>query len=296
MANDVIDINGAPAITGLLFRRFRGPSDFPLMAAVFTASAEADHVEQVTSIEQIAFNYAHLVNSDPERDMIFAEKNKELIGYARCWWYEEANGPHLYGFLLHLLPAWRGKGIGRSMLHWLENRLCVIAGGHPVCCAKFFQAVASQYERDKTALLEREGYQPVRFSWEMVRQSLDDIPDFPLPAGLEVRPSLPEHYRPIWEASNEAFRDHWGYAEPTEDHYQAWLADKTLFQPHLWQIAWDIATDQVAGQVRTFIDHAQHEKFKRKRSYTESISVRRPWRRRGLARALISLSLRAQKE
>ncbi len=145
-------------------------------------------------------------------------------------------------------------------------------------------------------MLEHEGYHPVRYGWEMVRPTLDDLPDFPLPEGLEVRPVLPEHYRAIWDAATEAFRDHWGFAQPSEEDYQAWLKDKTIFQPHLWQIAWEVATNQVVGQVRTFIDHAQNEKYSRKRGFTEFISVRRPWRRRGLARALIARSLKAQKQ
>jgi ribosomal protein S18 acetylase RimI-like enzyme len=62
------------------------------------------------------------------------------------------------------------------------------------------------------------------------------------------------------------------------------------------QVAWDRATDQVAGQVRTFIDHEQNKLYDRQRGYTEMISVRRPFRRRGLARALIVRSLRVQKQ
>jgi len=130
----------------------------------------------------------------------------------------------------------------------------------------------------------------------VVRPTLNHILDVPLPAGLEIRPARPEHYRAIWEASNEAFRDHWGFVQPTEEDYQAWLNDKTIFQPDLWQIAWDIQTQQVAGQVRTFIDQAQNNKYGRQRGFTEFISVRRPWRRRGLARALIARSLKTQQQ
>ena len=130
----------------------------------------------------------------------------------------------------------------------------------------------------------------------MVRPDLENIPNFPIPEGLEVRQVLPEHYRAIWDADNEAFRDHWGYSEPSEQDYQAWLVDKTTFQPELWQIAWDIETNQVAGQVKTFIDHEQNKLYDRKRGWTEMISVRRPFRRRGLARALIARSLQAQKQ
>jgi len=43
------------------------------------------------------------------------------------------------------------------------------------------------------------------------------------------------------------------------------------------------------------IDHEQNRLYQRQRGYTEYIGVRRPWRRRGLARALIVRSLWLQK-
>jgi mycothiol synthase len=294
--NDLLTVDRPPAIPGLAFRRFRGPSDYPRMAAAIQASADADKIERADTAEDIAGAYAHLSNSDPYQDMIFAEVNGEVIGYSRAFWWEETNGPRIYGFVGFLVPAWRRKGIGRVMLRWLEQRLREIAAGHPADRPMFFQGFTEEHEVGLAALLTAERYQPVRYFYRMVRPTLDDIPDFPLPAGIEVRPVLPEHYRAIWEADIEAFQDHWGFAPPTEEDYQAWLSNKTLFQPHLWQVAWDVSTDQIAGQVRTFIDAAQNEKYQRQRGWTEFISVRRPWRRRGLARALIARSLRVQKE
>ncbi len=108
-----------------------------------------------------------------------------------------------------------------------------------------------------------------------------------MPPKLEVRPVLDEHIRPIWDADVEAFRDHWGYVPPNEESYQHWL-EWRCFNPELWKVAWD--GDQVAGMVLNFIDEQENEKYQRKRGYTESISVRRPWRRRGLAQALIAES------
>jgi GNAT superfamily N-acetyltransferase len=297
MIDDTIPIPDSPSIAGLRFRHFRGESDFPLMADAIAASAEADHIERATTAEDIAEAYAHLTNCDPYQDMIFAEVEGNVIGYSRAWWHaDEGDGPYLYSFIGFLVPAWRRKGIGTIILRWIENRIREIAKDHPAERPKYFQVFVTQYEAGLAALLEKEGYAPIRITHEMVRPTLEDIPDFPLPVGLEVRPVLPEHYRTIWEASNEAFQDHWGFFPPTEADYQEWLNDKIIFQPHLWQIAWDIDTHQVAGQVRTFIDHATNEKYGRKRGYTEFISVRRPWRKRGLARALIAISLRVQKE
>lgn len=296
MTPELFEISDGPVITGLRFRHFRGASDYPQMAVAIAASADADQVERVTTIEDIAHAYAHLTNCDPYQDMIIAEINGEIIGYSRGWWFAEERGPHIYAFVGFLIPAWRRKGIGTVMLRWLENRLRLIADGHPSAQAKFFQTSITQYEVGLAAMVLREGYHPIRYHWQMVRPTLENLPDFPLPEGLELRPVLPEHYQAIWEASNEAFHDHWGFAQPSEEDYQDWLSDKTIFQPHLWQVAWDVASNQIAGQVRTFIYHAQNEKYNRKCGFTEAISVRRPWRQRGLARALIARSLSVQKE
>jgi ribosomal protein S18 acetylase RimI-like enzyme len=54
--------------------------------------------------------------------------------------------------------------------------------------------------------------------------------------------------------------------------------------------------DQVAGMVRSFINHDENVEYERQRGWTEDICVRRPWRRRGLARALLVKSLHAIKE
>ncbi|HUP27415.1 MAG TPA: GNAT family N-acetyltransferase, partial [Chloroflexia bacterium] len=63
---------------------------------------------------------------------------------------------------------------------------------------------------------------------------------------------------------------------------------------HLWKVAWE--GDQVAGMVRNFIDEAANKRFNRKRGWTENISVRRQWRKTGVAKALIAASFRMHKE
>ncbi|TFH36753.1 MAG: GNAT family N-acetyltransferase [Anaerolineales bacterium] len=44
------------------------------------------------------------------------------------------------------------------------------------------------------------------------------------------------------------------------------------------------------------IDEVENRDLKRKRGYTEHVFVRRPWRQRGLAKALVVRSLRVLKE
>ena len=142
-------------------------------------------------------------------------------------------------------------------------------------------------------MLKSEGYTPARYGFMMLRANLENVPDLPLPPGLEVRPVRPEQYRMIWEASAEAFRDHWGYVEPQEEDYQGWLGGKE-FQPELWQVAWD--GDQVAGMILNYIDPDENKTYQRKRGWTENICVRRPWRRKGLARALLARSIKMHRD
>jgi ribosomal protein S18 acetylase RimI-like enzyme len=127
----------------------------------------------------------------------------------------------------------------------------------------------------------------------MIRDLAMPIPSLPLPDGIEVRPALPEHRRLIWEAEREAFQDHWGYSPWPEEAYRRFIAFPH-YDASLWRVAWE--GDQVVGSVLNFINEPENELYGRRRGYTEDISVRRPWRRRGLARALIAQSLEALKE
>lgn len=292
----VISIPDAPAIVGLIFRQLRPESDFPLMLHVSSTSEIFDRQHNSVTLENVVRNYAKRETFNPARDVILAEVDEQLVGYGRVYWWSEINeGPLIFESLGFVLPEWRRQGIGRILLHWLENRAHEIAEVQSPTRAKFLQGFANPVQVAKTALFEKSGYAPIRQGNEMVRPTLDDIADFPLPYGVELRPAQPEHYRTIWEAAREAFRDHWGAGEETEDDYQEWLADPILMRTELWRVAWDVATNQIAGQVRTFINPHDNAKYNRKRGYTEYISVGRPWRKRGLARALISRSLNVQK-
>jgi len=104
-ATDSIHVANAPVIKGLSFRHFRGAEDYPKMVAVILASAEADKIERVDTVEDVANAYSHLVNSDPYQDMIFAEINDEVVGYSRGFWRQEENGARIYGLIGFLIPA-----------------------------------------------------------------------------------------------------------------------------------------------------------------------------------------------
>lgn len=288
--DNALYLSEAPPVPGVVFRRFRGESDFPAMAAVIQRCREADGIEELTTVEDLRRRFDHLVNCDPQRDMVMVEAYGELVGYLRVRWLTQQNGARIYHHWSWLLPSWRDQGIRLALLRHAERRLAGIAADHPSDGPRFLQAWAADTQEEKSALLVSQGYRPTRYFYEMVRPNLDDVPEAPMPPGLEVRPVRPEHYRSIWEANGEAFQDHWGAVYPLpEEWYQEWLDSRT-FQPELWQVAWD--GDEVAGMVLNFVDAEENERYNRKRGYTEDICVRRAWRRRGLATALLVRSFR----
>ncbi len=277
----------------LVYRGFRGHTDFQLMVDIIEGSKDADGAEWATSVEQTTNDYKHLHNCDPYTDMVFAEVDGQTVGYGRCWWNEQLDGIRVYNFFAHLLPEWRNRGIRRTMLHKLETRLRQIASEHLSEQQKFLQAWSSDTETHWTDLLEDEEYEIVRYGLEMVRPDWENIPDCPIPEGIEIRSGTLAEWRQIWEAAREAFRDHWGAFEWSEEMFDRGEDDPTFYPP-LWRVAW--AGDEVAGGVLNFIDKSENEEYGRKRGYTETIFVRRPWRKQGLAQALIAHSFAALKE
>jgi len=288
-----ISLPNAPSIPGLAFRRFRGEADYPHMAALISACKIADSVERSTNVDDIARNYRHLENCDPQTDMLFAEVDGQVIAYGRIWWDDLLDGIRLYHPFGYLHPDWRGRGIGTAMLESAESRGREIASAHPKETPKFFQAEPFDSEKELVALLENHGYRPARYETHMVRELSEPFPDAPMPPGLEVRPVKTEHLRPIFDASNEAFRDHWGSRDESEEEYKAQM-ESPEFHPDLWKVAWD--GDQMASAVHNFIVERENVEYKRKRGYTEGICTRRPWRKLGLARALLVQSMKMFKE
>ena len=281
-------------MTSVTFRAFAGPSDFEAMVACANASLAADQSEIIRTVADMTRDYASFTGCIPERDVWIAQIGDEIAAYVRGWHWAQADGLHLYGQLGLMAPQWRRQGIGATLHTWLEARQREVAATHPEAIGHAHHAFVQDGERARAALLVKAGYHAERVFFTMVRPTLDDITEFPLPPGLEIRPVQPGHLRKIWDAHLRAFQTHWGFSAPGEADYQTWLKTKAQ-HPELWQIAWDVHTGEVAGQVRAFVDETYNQLHARKRGWTEFISVGEPWRRRGLARALIGHALQAQK-
>ena len=276
-----------PLPAGLVLRHLRPPDDYPAMNAIANAIRMAEGDNFFTTDEQFAKFYENLSRCDPTTDVAIAEIDGRVAGYGRAAWHEELDGTRIYEVIPFVDPAVAGQDVFTAMIGAIEARARAIAAEHPAG-PKLLETFGGDLAPERDVLLRAAGYEAVRFFYGMVRPSVDDLPDAPLPEGLEIREVRPEHLPTIWAADQEAFRDHWGYTPATDADYEVFATDPVMTDTSLWRIAWD--GDEVAGQVRSYISAEENARFGRSRGYTEHISVRRPWRRRGLARALIAAS------
>jgi mycothiol synthase len=291
-------VSGVPvaaphALPGARFRTCRGPEDYAAMIEVVNAAYRADGVEEVVTPGQHAAEYDHPVGYDPRTDVLVCELGGRMIAYSRCSWEHRTDGTWTYDTRGYVVPEHRRLGLGRAMLRWGEGRLRAIAAGHPAGEPRLFASWAMDQEAGAQALLRSEGYEPVRYFFEMVRPTLDDLPEPAAIEGIELRAGEQDRLEPVLVAENEAFRDHWGHREETSTDFERFLSIPDV-DPRLWVVAWD--GDEVAGSSLNVVYAADNEAFRRRRVWIDALSVRRPWRRRGLGKALLVKSLRVARD
>ena len=279
-------------IPGVSFRRLRDEADYEAIAVVTREANVTDGIPYVPTAASLRNDFEHIEGFDPRRHVVLAEADGRVVafGHARR---DVREGLAYYWTWGSVLPAYRRRGLGRVILRSNERLLRSIAEGQKDEGGRTFATWVDEKEGGAHELLTAEGYAPARYGFLMRRASLTELPDAPLPAGLELRPVSPDHHRAIFDADEEAFQDHWAHRNSTEEDFVALYAEPEL-DTTLWQVAWD--GDEVAGSVMPYIWKTENEALGVKRGWLERVSVRRPWRRRGLAKALIVSALRALRE
>ena len=258
-----------------------------VLSELFIAANSFDTVPWLPTAQNLKVEIGEADGVTPVDDIVIVELDGRVVAAAGVERVVRAGEP-MYEVWGSVDPGVRRRGIGTWLMGRNVDRARQRAEredpGVEVALGDFSEEV----EAGHRALLAASGFTPVRHFFLMRHGALETVEDLPLPDGLEIRPVTEDQHRVIVAAENEAFRDHWGHREMTESDVRATFGRAEL-DTDLWVVAWD--GDEVAGVVQNWVWPEENARLGVKRGWLEHISVRRPWRRRGLARAITARSL-----
>lgn len=188
--------------------------------------------------------------------------------------YAEAHGdnPELsVGAFAPVHPAHRGRGLGAALVDWTEERAVELAP--PGAATKLRNAVPATDERAQALLAER-GYRPVRTFRDMERALDGPVEDAAVPAGITVRDYRPDDAEPLYLGLEEAFADHWASEPFPRDVFMQWMEQT---DPTLTAVALE-GTEIAGALIARTVEGS---------GWVDVVAVRRSWRGRGLAKALL---------
>jgi mycothiol synthase len=274
----------------LRMRPYAGDSDLRVIVDLFNRGLELDGVPHRWQLSDAETYYRNPSESfDAARDVTIAELDGRIVGFSeRAWVDTTLDGFREYRNDGGVLPELRRQGIGTQILRDSIQRSLELARSHGIDRPRILGSWSKERQTGKAALLESFGFEPARWFFDMERDLSQPIPEVDLPGEIEVREVTAAQLRRIWDADVEAFIDHWGGFDASEQNFKRYISDPN-FDPTLWVIAWE--GDEIAGGVINAIEKEENEMLGVKRGWLHSVFTRRPWRKRGLANALIARSL-----
>lgn len=258
--------------TGTLTRRAATMADLPEVLALAQASdlaliGESDWTE--ADLREEWRDY------DVERDVFLLELEGRLAGYAA--FESRGGGRMLVDGYVH--PGLTGNGVGAELLRVTELRAREDAASVPAGERVYIQNAALASDPAAPALYAAHGYEPARHFWRMVID-LEGAPEPRVPAGIELRLLRdPEERRALHETLEEAFEDHWEHRRRSFEEWSKKVFDVEGYDPSLVWVALEGA-ELVAGNVCYWKRHGEW-------GWVGILGVRAPWRRRGVAEALL---------
>lgn len=194
-------------------------------------------------------------------------------------------------------PEYRAAGLGTKLIKWQETRAREMFAGRDAARPKWLETAAAGTAHSARKLLTDHGFVEKRCWLEMARELSDPIPAVKLPEGVRI--TTPHDFSEATRlAYNDAFQDHWGSRPDSRADWEAREA-RADYRPDLSFIA--VAKDspgapEVTGLVTTQVSEEQFEARGGPFAYIHLLGVRRAWRGKGIASALLNHSMRVFKQ
>ena len=213
----------------------------------------------------------------------------QLLGYAVFFAIEE---PPARPWVNWGVAPEVGNGELRArLLAWAcEKGEAVIAQCPPEARVSLWIGAHEGYKPDEIAL-EAAGYKPGRV-WREMRIDMHEAPAMPaLPPGFVSAPYRHEADLPLLvEFVRDSFSDHYGHIEQSferdMERFRHWLNGDPNFDPERMMLALDEATGEWAGCLMPLTEYERRPGL----GYVDTVGVRKSYRRRGLASALLRRS------
>ncbi len=222
---------------------------------------------------------------EPERSLRVVEAaDGQIVGYIEVWDTDPIPVTNWVWGRVH--PDFEGRGIGTALMLWAEERLQQTLASVPKDLRVIYRSGGLSTHAPTLRLLEGLGMSLSRYYWRMVIE-LDEAPPKPVwPNGIEMKSYVEVNdLRAVYRAFNDAFKDHWGHVEQPEEEklveWEHWISSDEAFNPALWFVAMD--GEEIAGVCLC----RQREYEDADMGWVNVLAVRRPWRRQGLALAML---------
>ncbi|MDZ7843439.1 MAG: GNAT family N-acetyltransferase [Anaerolineales bacterium] len=215
---------------------------------------------------------------------VVCDPRGEMVGVVEVW---DVDDPPVHPYLWWLVdPDCEEKGIGRWLVAWGTQRarrvLSRVEDGIRVSLRG-----AVYHEVKYAARVMRElGFELFRHSFRMQVDFLDPPDEPEWPDGITVRVYRPEEdAETVYRVDDEVFQDHFGYMQmPFEEGFKRFMHNMTTgdrYDPGLWYLA--VEGEEVVGIcLGSKWGHSSKDI-----GHVSILGVRRSWRRRGIARALL---------
>ena len=200
------------------------------MVDIINAARQADGVESSETLESMTTYYSHLSNTDLHRDRSSQRSMAQRWGMARSPGGSRTTDHRSTSRCA--TSSRSGETAGSAPSCWPATRPAWSRSPPSTTRApKCSSPPCAETDPGGEALLLQNGYEPFTYDAVMVRPTPGGHPDAPVPDGLEIRPVSEDQVRAIWEADQEANKDHVGASPPTAEDYERFLAFPTGTSP-----------------------------------------------------------------
>ena len=214
------------------------------------------------------------------------DSDGNAAGFGHVW----AVPPDEVRGFVRVRPSGKGRGVGAALLSWIAPRAREIAREVSLDHDAVLTVTSWAQDPNAAALLEQNGFAPLRHILQMRIDLGPSLQDPGLPEGLESRCfSSGTDDADLFAAYREAFADHWGNTEVDETQWWGENRDdpNAGFDPALWVLVQEGRT--IAG----FSICRERQDACETIGWISLLGVRPRWRGRGLGEALLVQSLNA---